>query len=147
MDVAAILVSLLALGFAIYSFVRQFGLQRRVTSIEVARREEEVAARLVADLTAAVKREARSDIGSDWWLVLTNRGPAVAKNVDVDITAKENEPPELLKDQHSFPLTMDAGQDYPLYMTVLIDSGPTFQAHLRWEDGRGPQTKTLSLGL
>jgi hypothetical protein len=48
MDEMAAGLGVLALGFAVYSFFQQFRLQRRVTSIEEARRNEEVAARLVA---------------------------------------------------------------------------------------------------
>ena len=48
MDGMAAGLGVLALGFAVYSFFQQFRLQRRVTSIEEARRNEEEAARLVA---------------------------------------------------------------------------------------------------
>jgi hypothetical protein len=123
-----------------------------VTAIEEARRREEVSARLVADLTAGVNRELKKGAGSheyhDYWLVLTNRGPAVAEDVDVHLLAEKDggEPPELSKGGH-FPVTLDAGQEYRVWLMVSYGMSPNFRADLRWQDGRGEQRKTLALTL
>jgi hypothetical protein len=148
MEVVAVVISFLALGFAVYSFARQFRLQRRVASIEEARREDELAARLVADVTAFVSRERREDrMSTDYRLVLFNRGPAVARDVDVELDAGEGKAPELRKEDHAFPMTLDVEQQYDLYLEVTFGMSPNFRASLRWEDGRGPRSKALTLTL
>ena len=57
MEVAAFIVSLAALGFTVVQYFRQEGLQRRVTEIEEARRQEEITSRLVADVTVRTAKE------------------------------------------------------------------------------------------
>lgn len=108
MEIASFILSLAAIGFSAYAFARQFQLQRKLAAIEQARRDEEVASRLVADVTASVRRHAREKLDADWWLVLVNRGPAVAE--DVDLKIEGGMPPELQGDDHSFPITLDAGR-------------------------------------
>jgi hypothetical protein len=80
-------------------------------------------------------------------LVLTNRGPAVGQDVDVDLldTKTEGGLPELSKDGHTFPLTRDAGRT--IASTWSYGDSPHFRAALRWKDGRGQQIKTLTLSL
>ena len=55
-------------------------------------------------------------------LVLTSRGPAVGQDVDLLDTKTEGALPELSKDGHTFPLTLEAGQDYRFYLILRRQS-------------------------
>jgi hypothetical protein len=150
MEAVAVMLSALAFLFAIYSYARQVGLQRRVTSIEESRREEEVAARMAADLTVVVKRELKKGAWSHEYdetrLVLHNRGPAVARDVDIVLLGVTQGFPELRKGDH-FPIRLDAGQEYPLWLVTAWGMSTNIRAALRWEDSRGQQQKTVELSL
>ena len=78
MDVLALIVAALALGFAVFSFFRQFGLQRRITEMAEAQRREEVTASLRADVTARFELYVTSSGRKGYHLLLLNRGPARA---------------------------------------------------------------------
>ena len=107
----ALAVAVLAFVFSAFAFLKQFSLQRRVTDIEEARRQDEVTSRLVADVTAMIEHESRpgSALADYTWLVLHNRGPAIARDTDVDT---EGEGWHVMKDAATLPVTLDAGQRY-----------------------------------
>lgn len=58
METLAVVIAGLALLLAGYSFLRQFAIQRRLAAIEEVRRNEEVASRLIADVTVRAEKEA-----------------------------------------------------------------------------------------
>jgi hypothetical protein len=103
------LAAVAALLLSAIVFLKQFPLQRRVTEIEEARRQEEVASRLVADVAAAIEHEARpgSALSQSTYLVLHNRGPAVAADTDIEAGA---EGWSVMKDAAPLPVTLDAGR-------------------------------------
>jgi hypothetical protein len=59
MEVVAITISVLALGVSIFFALRQDSLQRRLTSIEEARREEEVLRQRKADVYCGIHSDAQ----------------------------------------------------------------------------------------
>lgn len=63
-------------------------MQGRLTAIEEARRNEELASRESASVSARFKQEPNSSgSGTNHWLVLSNGGPAVARNASVEVVA------------------------------------------------------------
>ncbi len=85
---AAIAIAAVSLGFSAFVFWRQTSLQERVTRIEEERREEERRSQQRADVTVECSsRGERSRVAHtllDYFLVLHNRGPAVARNVSTE---------------------------------------------------------------
>lgn len=140
MEVASLVVGLLGLGFGVFATFRSFSLarqnldlQRRMTLIEEARREEEVRRDLTADVTASFERLT---------LVILNRGPAMATDVQF-----ENRTPAVTfsTEALSDALTLDGGQTIPVPLGRI--DGVSVEIRLRWSDGRGPQVKDLRLPL
>jgi hypothetical protein len=89
---AAIAIAAVSLGFSAFVFWRQTSLQERVTSIEEERREEERRSQRRADVTVEFSRSDRwsagrwsgtTGSGVDYHMVLHNRGPATARNVNL----------------------------------------------------------------
>jgi hypothetical protein len=145
----ALAISALALLASSVAYVRQHRLQARMAAIEEARREEEVASRLKADVTAEFESETREGSRSkNYWLVLINRGPAVARDVDFTfIPPEKGEAPEPLDHDHSFPLSLDPEQRYRIICVVVMGTAASVQVKIDWKDDRGPQTKTLVLTI
>jgi hypothetical protein len=56
MDVASLVVAICALLAALYVGLRQVGMQKHMTKIEEARRQEEVTSKQEADVTAGFER-------------------------------------------------------------------------------------------
>jgi hypothetical protein len=74
-----------------------------------------------------------------------NRGPAVACEVDFDTPSPDEGAPALLRQGMPFPVDLDPGQEYPVHAIFSYGGSPTFPVTIRWSDGRGEQTKTLTL--
>jgi hypothetical protein len=75
MEILSLIVAVLALLSTIVLSLWQLNLQRRVSTIEEARRAEEVESRLSADVTAELQNVS---------LVLVNRGPAIAEDIGIE---------------------------------------------------------------
>jgi len=146
MDVLALIVAALALGFAVFSFFRQFGLQRRITEIEEDRRREEVTARLRADVTARFDSYLTSSGHKGYQLLLLNRGPARAEKVSFELLEPdEGEAPSMFMEGHQFPIPMAPGQEYPIMAAVVMGTAAAVDVVLHWADGIGPRESTLTL--
>jgi hypothetical protein len=129
--------------------LRQQRLDRKLADIEQARRAEEVSLRLAADVTAAFESEPRrgSPTAERHYLVLTNRGAAPARDVDIDYPTGERMP-TVWKEGIEFPITLDPEQRF------RVPAAPggygeslTLAVTISWTDNRGPQKKTLTLAL
>ena len=139
MEVLALIVAALALGFSVFSFFRQFGLQRRLTEIEEGRRREEVESKMSADVTARFERRVTSG-HMGYQFVLLNRGPARADDVTFELV----EPTEgrgliLMMKGHHFPVALEAAQEYPILASIGWRADPAVDVVLRWTDGTGPR--------
>ena len=146
MDVLALIVAALALGFAVFSFFRQFGLQRRITEMAEAQRREEVTASLRADVTARFELYVTSSGRKGYHLLLLNRGPARAERVSFElIEPTQGEAPSMFMESHQFPIAMAPGQEYPIMASVVHGTAPSVDVVLRWADGTGPREETLTL--
>jgi hypothetical protein len=72
-DVVAILVSLVALAFSIYAWIRGFGITKRLAAIEEARRDEELTSRQSASVTVRLRKDP-SSTAIERKLLLVNEG-------------------------------------------------------------------------
>ena len=150
MDVLALIVAALALGFAAYSFFRQHGLQQRLAAIEEDRRREEVASRSQADVGARFESYLSSTTPAhrNYQLVLSNAGQARAEGVTVGLVGPiEGNAPDLMMKGHSFPIALDPGQEYAIGAVVVMGAPPSVEVLLQWEDGTGSREKMLNLTL
>jgi hypothetical protein len=130
----------------VFSFFRQFGLQRRMTEIEEARRQEEVTASMRADLTARFEVYVTSSGRKGYHLLLVNRGPARAEKVSFELLEPdEGETPSMFMEGHEFPIAMVPGQEYPIMAAVVMGTAAAVDAVLRWTDGTGPREEILTL--
>lgn len=55
------------------------------------------------------------------------------------------EAPYVQTDEHPFPLVLDPHQDYKMACFVVLGTTPSVDVDLRWKDGTGLRTKTLTL--
>lgn len=152
MDAPAVslIISALALAVSIYVGRRQVRLQQQVTKIETARREEEVASRLVADVSARFESYIASlaTQAKAYNFVLLNQGPARAHEASFEILAPaKGLAPTPREEGHHLPVTLDRGQKYVIACTVPQGTAPSVEVVLRWTDGRGSQKKTLTLTI
>jgi hypothetical protein len=142
----ALLVAFLALAFSVFSFIRQFSLQRRVTEIEEARRQEEVQARLAADVVAAFETFISSRGTKGYQFILGNRGPAIAEDVSFEfVRTGGGETPGLVMEGHHFPIRLDPGQQYAVHAIMVMGTAPAVEVVLRWRDGNGAREKSMTL--
>jgi hypothetical protein len=146
MDVASLVVAICALLAALYVGLRQVGMQKHMTKIEEARRQEEVTSKQEADVTAGFERY---DV-QGYRFVLYNRGPAQARDVSFEM---EEHPagghaPALLTQGHSFQLALlDPDQRYQIPCAVAMGTAQAVQVDLRWHDGTGQREKQLTLAV
>jgi len=113
----ALALSGISLLVAVIFPIRQERLQSRVTDIEEARRAEEVASRLLADVTVSLAGYQGASLrpAENTFLVLENRGPAVAEDVDMEFQADGW---HRLEGGARLPVTLDVGQRFPVQVVV-----------------------------
>jgi hypothetical protein len=147
-DIAALGIGALALIGTVVIGVRQTSLQRRVTEVEEARREEEVQSRLEADVTARFGRYISDRGTTGHQFVLTNLGPAPAREVQFGWRKpEEGNAPAFMMEEHRSPVTLVPGQDYAVHSYMVTGTSATLEVELSWVDGTGPRTKTLTLSV
>jgi hypothetical protein len=143
MDKATVALVLSASAIAVSGTIGILGhrLQRRVTSIEVDRRSEEVDAQRRADLYARLDPPGRPD-----HLVISCAGGTSARDVVVEV-----EPATILLEGEpmSFP-SLKLGQEVRIRAVITHDDFPAgvprvVLVHLNWWDDRGPQANEVSL--
>jgi hypothetical protein len=137
--------SLLAIAISVVTW---FATDRKVAGIEVERRREEVDARLRADVTVGFER--RQEQGriarANHFVVLRNRGPAVARNVSVSFDT--DDAPVTRPELDRLPLALlDVGQEFPLLAAITHGMPSQVNVTVVWTDGSGEQTKTLPISL
>lgn len=157
-SVAAVLVAIyfarrqVRLGREQADLVReQADLQRRLAAIEVDRREEELGARDLAELIAEFVPGATSTGSAKHDFVITNLGPAVAREIDFEISGVKPSDPvpvDVLRTGHSFPIPMlHPGQTYSVLADPVRGTGSAARVILRWEDDTGDREMVLILNV
>jgi hypothetical protein len=154
--IAALAVAV-SLGSSVVFFVRQTALQERVTRIEEERREEERRSQRRADVTVECSlRDSSSEAfvrsgnlalvpPSDLRMILHNRGPAVARNVNLRYELLDGDQPLpgiLSGGLLPVPL-LDSGQRYPIMVMFAQGDAMVFDVIVTWEDDEGSKEKRL----
>lgn len=152
--IGAALAAIAALG----AFVVSVLLERKVVSIEEARRNEERTAAETAHVTVdllVVPRHHSSHFREGTqtedrrYLAITNTGQAAATEVTCDISAADGEPlvgDPVRTEDDEFPIpVLDAGSAYPLPFRPVIGTQMRLRARVEWNDPRGNHERTILL--
>jgi hypothetical protein len=79
-------------------------------------------------------------------LVLHNRGPAIAQDVNLELTSRDGQPvPQY--DAGVFPLALDNGQTFPVTLHWSAATATLLEAHLKWSDDEGAHDKKVTLSM
>jgi hypothetical protein len=138
MAVWTLVVSLLAVAATVVLGVAGWRLSARVTGIEQARRTEELEARKSASVSASIEKRPG---GTGSWLILTNHGPAQARNVTFDPASVED-----AIGTEKLPLSALAPrQEFPFVLALAHGSPDVVELSVRWEDDLGPHVESFIL--
>lgn len=141
--VISLILAGLSLMVAAVTAIKQHALQRRMASIEEARRTEELSRARQADVTAYFDRQPNSSGTLRTLLVIHNRGPAAAQQVALNLKSVPGQGGAQLLNPPTKPLQfLDAAQAYSI--AALTSTGSVL-LELTWIDGLGSQKKTLHL--
>lgn len=98
-----------------------------------------------ADVVAAIVATGRRH---SYRLVITNRGPGVARNVSAALTSVTHPDERVLVHDSEFPIPqLVVSQEYPVTMAAAGNAPPPYDCLLSWEDGAGERCATLRLSL
>jgi len=123
---------------------------RKISAIESARRQEEVEASRVANVTIRLESwestgrlVADKPFAEQHRVVIRNGGPAVA--YDINFTVDDANNPFMRAADHSLPLPeLSPGEEWHGRALLVVDMGPP-DGTLSWRDGRGTQQRHRSL--
>jgi hypothetical protein len=142
---AALVVSILVARRQTRIQEQQTGIQERLAAVEEARRTDELAARERALVTADVGREGPDDRRRSLRLVLRNEGPAVARNVNVEVEDSPKTPG--LIGLEVLPADLQPGQVMKFIVTMGLGDQPALQVIVRWADAAGDHEAPYTLPL
>jgi hypothetical protein len=137
----------LAILVSILTAVKQHRIQVRMAAIEQARRDEEVAARREADVTAYFDSTVKSTGKMGRNFVLRNQGLAPAEEVSFEmVPVGDGEEPFLILSEGDLQLPMvDVGGAYGWPAEYSSGTAPSIDVTVRWKDGAGLKKKTVRL--
>jgi hypothetical protein len=149
-------IALLALVVSIIVAQRQTAIQERLAAVEEARRAEEVEARTRARVTASIMRVetpplirtvASSPAPISWpvLLVLRNEGPALARDVQVQVEEAPHVP--TVNGLEVLPVDLQPGQPMTFHMPVAMGDAATIRVTVRWTDGAGGHEEPFTLQI
>lgn len=148
MDLAPVIISIVAILATLVLGVRQMNLQHRVTRIEEERRREEIELRRRADVTATVDRELNSRGQQVTILKIHNRGPAPAREVNFDIEGIEGDAPIIVYESVRTPAPLlDPGGERRVALELMLGVAPTMKVSMDWQDDEGSKSKELTLNV
>jgi hypothetical protein len=116
----------------------QTAIQARLAAIEEARRAEEVEARSLAQVTASFQPH-----GPDSRLVVHNQGPAIARDVEVEVEQGPGVPPVFSLD--ALPADLQPGQPMMFQVPVSMEEVAPMRVTVRWSDGAGEHEEPYTL--
>jgi hypothetical protein len=126
---------------------RQIQLQKRVTAIEEARREEERRQRQQASVEARFykQRVATPPFDPRFWVDLKNTGLAPARDVTISVeNADKHLRPGVTVDQGALPIPwLHRGQAVHIELDVIPGAPPPTDMVVAWADGEGPQERPV----
>jgi hypothetical protein len=120
-----------------------------MAAIEEARRQEEVEARDLAEVTAFFEDRITSQGRPGQSLVILNRGPAVAQDILIVLTATgEGDTPILVGAEAELRLPrLDADGRFAWPALTHSGTARAIDVELNWRDGSGPRTNTVRLSM
>jgi len=125
-DLAPVIISIVAILATLVLGFRQMDLQHRVTRIEEERRREEIELRRRADVTAVVDRELNSRGKQVTILKIRNRGPAPAREVSYDIEGIKGGTPTIVYESVRTPIPLlDPGGERRVALQLMQGVAPT----------------------
>jgi hypothetical protein len=148
MDTGDVLSSAIAavslIATAIFAY-RQTRLQARLTTMEAARRRDEIEARQHADVRAIV-----AGTPTALQLVLANDGPAPASEVWASVLPVGSDDPPLfhgLNELEQAPATLRPGDRLPFPVLTLAETAERVQVVVSWKDEAGPHRESFTVQL
>jgi hypothetical protein len=148
MDTGDVLSSAIAavslIATAIFAY-RQTRLQARLTTMEAARRRDEIEARQHADVRAIV-----AGTPTALQLVLANDGPASASEVWASVLPVGSDDPPLfhgLNELEQAPATLRPGDRLPFPVLTLAETAERVQVVVSWKDEAGPHRESFTVQL
>ncbi len=144
MAAAGLVISILALvvsGLAVRWARRAAKAQEQLTAIEAARDEASAIVRNSARLTVCYVKELEKN-HRRWYLVVENSGDAPARNVTVELIARDGGQAPRLASVPS-PGTIGPRSEVRLTASMVIPTAAYCDAVLRWHDGAGPHEERL----
>jgi hypothetical protein len=147
LDVIGVILGAIAILVSVWIAVRQQGVQNRLATIEVARRDEELTARRQADVTAYFEPRVTSHGRVGKSFVVANRGLARARDVTFEIVpVGEGDSPLLVSEEGDVPIPiLDSGGTYSWPAEFVYGTASALDVHLRWQDEAGDQSKEIRL--
>jgi hypothetical protein len=146
-DPLASSVALLALVATVVLGWRQMQLQKRVTAIEEARREEERRLRQQASVEAHFYKErvATAPFDPKFWVDLRNKGLAPARDVTISVAnAGKHLRPGVTVDPEALPIPwLHPGQNVSIQLDVIPGAPPPPDMVVVWVDGEGAQERPV----
>jgi hypothetical protein len=148
MDTGDVLSSAIAavslIATAIFAY-RQTRLQARLTTMEAARRRDEIEARQHADVRAIV-----AGTPTALQLVLANDGLASASEVWASVLPVGSDDPPLfhgLNELEQAPATLRPGDRLPFPVLTLAETAERVQVVVSWKDEAGPHRESFTVQL
>lgn len=145
MDVAAVVIAGLSLLASAWLAFAQYRLQQRLGGIEEERRQEELEARLQTDLTATFERRAGNFNKLDLYLVIYNRGPIEATNVNFEILQHGGGGGAQILAKDAFPTPVIDGRGE--YAVHALGTPGWMDVRVTWTDLSGPRSKELRVSV
>jgi len=147
LDPLASSVALLALVSTVVLGWRQMQLQKRVTAIEEARREEERRLRQQASVEVRFYKQ-RMDLAPfdpKIWVDLRNTGLAAARDVTISVAnADKHLRPGVTVDPQALPIPwLHPGQAVHIELDVIPGAPPPSDMVVAWVDGDGAQERPV----
>jgi hypothetical protein len=155
---AAGAVSALIAGIAFLSqrgiSLKSLDFQRRQTETDEGRRRDELRQAASADILVKVKREWRPNSRGKQtfhdYLIITNNGPAIARNVDLESieSRPDGDPPIVAQKDSIFPVReLQVGVPFTTPLMLYGGVGDYFEAVVAWEDGIGRQRVARTVNI
>jgi hypothetical protein len=136
LGILGLAVGALALAVSVWSVVssrrtasRQNELQQRLLTLEMGREETRTRQARSANVRAAIQNE-----GQDWRLIVTNEGPAAARNVHVELDGGPLLAHALVPRGQDEVTRLGPGADARYLLAPAMGSPMTVDARVTWKD-------------
>lgn len=148
MELAAVLTAVAALLVSIVVAVHQHNLALRLGNIEIDRRGDEVRRQRTATVVPTMERDQDSRGRPRRRLTLTNRGEAVAREVNFSVEGRGGRVPRIVIAEGVLPIpTLGPGADFPFVVSASIPVAPAIDVTVQWLDDEGAHEETTRVSV